>query len=286
MIDNLLALIGGALGAGGTVTAAFWKYEDVASLEAKQRVTRWLTYRGSTTDHPGCADHLVTAFNKIFGERHFSAKCFWRSCLASTIAICTMTLAWALLRPEEFSSLYEFLSFYNRTAALATLVIFIILVNCVPDYLSYMKTRMILKKLTRLETTFGVVVFAVLDSALTAMIFLVLFIGMRFAVGIGLGVKSTTVFFEWFKHIFDFHAVNRDTMSPSISFYGALFVSIWSWLYAVSALTTRFMVRLFPRLLKSSVWFFEVEGHPLRSLGCIAGGIVFLGVVAAKALAL
>jgi predicted outer membrane lipoprotein len=75
-LDNLFALLGTAVAAAAAVITAFWKYEDVASLEAKQKVTRWLKYSGPTADHPGWADHLVTAFSKILANGTFLRNAF------------------------------------------------------------------------------------------------------------------------------------------------------------------------------------------------------------------
>jgi hypothetical protein len=88
-----------------------------------------------------------------------------------------------------------------------------------------------------------------------------------------------------FLFMFSFHAVSEGEMAGAIFFFSALFVSAWSWLYALTALITRLVVRVFPATLQSTTWFFDINGHPLRSLGCIAGGIVFIGVLAARVVA-
>jgi hypothetical protein len=77
----------------------------------------------------------------------------------------------------------------------------------------------------------------------------------------------------------------RGDLSLGIFFYAALLVSAWAWLYAVSALLTRFIVRLWPNLMTKTVWFLDVDSHPIRSLGCIAGVIVFVLILALRELA-
>jgi hypothetical protein len=96
--------------------------------------------------------------------------------------------------------------------------------------------------------------------------------------------RSLSDFLELFR-IATMEEQPQPYIPPGILTYTALFVSAWCWLYALSALAARFMFRLFPKLLTSTVWFFDIEGHPLRSLGCIAGGIVFIVALAGKALA-
>jgi hypothetical protein len=286
MLDGLVGSLGVAVGAAATVTGAFWKYEDVASPEAKLKVTHWLTYSGSTAKHPEWADHLVVAFNRIFGERHFSLKCFFRSCLASTIATSAVLLFWVVRRPEEFHSFFEMhiARWGESTPVLAVLVLTIIL-NYIPDYFSYMKTRLILKWIAKSEGTPRLLALAVLDTILSVVIFILGFLLAMYFARFEKGLPGADESLNMLSQILRVHPIGEGRISFGIFFYAALFVSAWSWLYALSALITRFMVRIFPKLLTSTVWFFDVDGHPLRSLGCIAGGVVFFGVLAAKAFA-
>jgi hypothetical protein len=173
-----LFIAASALGVAGSVTAAFWKYEDVASPEAKQAVASWLKYRGSDSISSRWADQLVTAFNRIFGERHLSLTCFLRSCLASLIAVSTMCLVWRTLRPEEFAEFYDaFVSYpligWPTSKMFMLLIIFGF--NLIPDYFSYMKSRMILKAMSGSESGLSRLwQFAILDTFLTATIFCLL----------------------------------------------------------------------------------------------------------------
>jgi hypothetical protein len=281
MIDSLLGIVGVAGGAAGAVLGTFWKYEDVASPEAKVRVTHWLRYTGPMASRPGWADHLVVAFNKIFGERHFSLKCILRSCLASIVAVCIMFVAWKLLRKDEFVSFAA-----NRVRGEGVLaLVFIILagfiINLLPDYISYMKARKILEKIAKAKSAINVLIFAVLDTVVSVLIFFSFAFLLDWLSGGAWRWNIPTLADDLVK-IFTLHASAEGDPSIGIFLYAALFVSAWSWLYAVSALLTRLMVRLFPKLLTSAVWFFDVDGHPIRSLGCIAGGIVFIAVLALK----
>jgi hypothetical protein len=140
MLDGLLGSLGGAAGVAAFVIGAFWKYEDVASPEAKLKVTQWLRYSGPKTGEPGWAQHLVVAFNKIFGERHFSFKCIWRSCMASTIAVVLVSFAWIITRPDEFNSMVTGEK-YSLAAKIVGVAVTMATLNWVPDYFSYMKTR-------------------------------------------------------------------------------------------------------------------------------------------------
>jgi hypothetical protein len=290
MFDNFLASVLAAATVAGGVSGAFWKYEDVASPEAKLKVTHWLRHDGPTTDHQEWADHLVVAFNKIFGARHFSLKCFFRSCLASVIAVAMMFLIWVVHDPEGYSSYIAHLSSINetdvRTLAPPIIVIFgALLFNSIPDYFSYMKTRVILNRITRSSGIVRLLSFVALDTGLSLLITIVAIeLILWIASDKSHLVRSLSDFSELFS-VATMEGQPQPYIPPGILTYTALFVSAWCWLYALSALATRFMFRLFPQMLTKTTWFFDVDGHPLRSLGCIAGGIVFMGILAAKAAA-
>jgi len=287
MFDDLYLTAGSATAAAAAVMGAFWKYEDVASAEMKAAVVGWLKYRGPKAPGPGWTDHLVIVFNKIFGERHFTLKCFRRSCLASLIAVCLMFLVWRLLRPQEFGLYFEVHNEISDGLISFFLVFIAFLVNCLPDYVSYMKTRSILRAMSGSQGFLRLFEFALLDTALTIMIFAGGIVFANFAL-VAL-FESHWTWMEVWKGLYEYNigpkaltstltlrAPDQGGLTFGVFFYAALFVAAWSWLYGITALVTRFALRVFPRLMTDTVWFFDVEGHPLRSLGCIAGGIVFV----------
>jgi hypothetical protein len=180
MTADLFVAAASALGVAGSVAAAFWKYEDVASPEAKQTVASWLKYRGSDSTSPKWADHLVTAFNRIFGQRHLSLSCFLRSCLASLIAFSVLFLVWSILRPGEFSNFYSGRSLGD----MMWLLVGVAILNGIPDYISYMKSRIILATMSRSERLSRMWQLAAIDALLTVAIFLVLLLVSSFVLDI------------------------------------------------------------------------------------------------------
>jgi hypothetical protein len=292
MTDDPFVLVGSAAALAGAVIGAFWKYEEVASPEAKVAVASWLRYRGAGSKGNDLARHLVVAFNKIFGERHFTLKCFGRSCLASLIAICIVSLIWGFLRPDEAGGFVRRLMSFPSSAGVFFIVV-VVGFNCIPDYLSYSKLRRILMIMARTNGFARLWALALFDTLSTLAILACGIVGVFLAAiafgGIDVpGIPSLDASLRLIYKVFfspasiiaalKLKAGNR-TISPGVFLYSALFVSAWSWLYVMTALTTRFIVQLFPKLMTRAVWFFDVEGHPLRSFGCIAGGIVFVGIV-------
>jgi hypothetical protein len=160
-------------------------------------------------------------------------------------------------------------------------VIAMAILNWVPDYFSYMKTRLILKRISKVHGILGLLGFAFIDTFLTIILFL---LTMGLLLFIAKGYVITLPDLERaFLLTISFHAANGE-LAGGIFFFSALFVSAWSWLYALTVLITRLVVQVFPSTLKSTAWFFDINGHPLRSLGCIAGGIVFACILTAQSL--
>jgi hypothetical protein len=296
MLDDLYLTAGGATAAATAVAGVFWKYEDVASAEMKSAVVGWLKYRGPNAPNLGWTDHLVIAFNKIFGERHLTLKCFRRSCLASLIAVCLMFVVWRVLRPQEFALYFEVHNENSAGLISFFLVILAFFVNCLPDYVSYMKTRSILRVMSGSQDFLRLCAFALLDTMLTIVIFAG---GIAFAsITLAALFESHWTWTEVWNDLYEYsigpkalvstvtlRAPGEGALTFGVFFYAALFVAAWSWLYGITALVTRFALRVFPKLMTRTVWFFDVEGHPLRSLGCIAGGIVFVGMFLLKEVA-
>jgi hypothetical protein len=283
-MSALSAAIVGAAALAGPVIGVFWKFEDIASAELKGMVIRGLKY-GGTSSEVGWAGQLTVIFAKVFGERHFSWKCFYRSCLASVFAFGFMFTAWALIRTEDFKS---FIARDDFLHLLYFYLIFIPMFNVVPDYFSYMKTRVILKALSRYHKLLQVVQFALIDTFLTILMWFFGFLlsavvarlfiwpsadpwgqlPANLARDIGHMVSELPGYLTL--------ASVQDLPSLGIYLYASLFVSMWAWVYAVSVFIIRFMIVGLPRILPAIVWPFDVEGHPIRSLGCVAGGVVFL----------
>jgi hypothetical protein len=283
-MNALSTAIFGAAGLAGTVIGVFWKFEDTASTDLKQMVIRGLRYSG-TSSEVGWAGQITVIFAKVFGERHFSWKCFYRSCLASVFAFGFMFAAWALIRNEDFRSFIARPDFFHL---LYFYLIFVPLFNMVPDYFSYMKTRIILRGVSRYDGFLDVVQFSLIDTLLTILMWLFGFLLAASVARLFIWPSAD----PWGQLPYHLardvqHMVNElpryltlasveDLPSLGVYLYASLFVSMWAWIYAISVLIMRFMIVGLPRVLPKVIWPFDVEGHPIRSLGCVAGAIVFL----------
>src|SRR5262249_31157562 len=159
--------------------------------------------------------------------------------LASILAVSIMLLFWLLLRPGEFYSFatasWAFGTGRDMLFNIAILGVMSVLYNCIPDYFSYMKTRVLLKKIAKSQTVIRVLGFAALDTILAAVIFLIGVIIILWIFGaIDQPPDSPdppSNLLDPLISLLELHAAEKNTVAGGIFFYAALFVSAWSWLY-------------------------------------------------------
>ena len=93
----------GYAGAWVTVMAGVWflfeKAEETVSQGTKLAVARWLEGLDPASAPRTWPSTFAATFDRIFGERHFSWKCFRRSCVASLTVVIVLTLIWTMLHP-------------------------------------------------------------------------------------------------------------------------------------------------------------------------------------------
>ena len=137
----------------GSVLGVFELGERFASQRAKDALSKWLlTFE--VRKEGALPDGTQELFERIFGERHFSLKCFMRSAAFSLGAMALIIILGLLIRPTEFvtliNSLTKPISWY-LTIWSWLLVTLWIPWSILVDYFSLFKTRIILRILTRLK---------------------------------------------------------------------------------------------------------------------------------------
>jgi len=95
------ALLGSWVAMTSGILVLFDLIEKAATPEAKKSASQWLSQLNLEKHFTRWADIFSEAFDSIFGTRHFSWRCFYRSAIASLIAVLVMTLFWGYFRPEQ-----------------------------------------------------------------------------------------------------------------------------------------------------------------------------------------
>ena len=93
----------------GSVLGVFELGERFASQRAKDALSKWLlTFE--VRKEGALPDGTQELFERIFGERHFSLKCFMRSAAFSLGAMALIIILGLLIRPTEFVTLINSLT--------------------------------------------------------------------------------------------------------------------------------------------------------------------------------
>ena len=212
----------------------------------KENFTFWLWGDYQST----WAKQFCLLFDRIFGTRHLSWRCFFISSLASiTFVVCLYIL---------FGPVLGYLSDSGRAGenlSLGQAVIFGAILNVIPDYLSLYETRWLLNKFQNSITLSKQLIFLIIDLLLSSLIILL-------AIGLFLLLRGQTNITP---------AVIIGLFSVfSIFFYSTFFTSIWAWIYCLS---TWFMKLFCKTPLKSIL---ETETKPLKQIGLISSALIFV----------
>lgn len=278
--------------AWATTTGGLWflfeKAEKSLSKESRGKVAAAVQHPALEEVIRSLPGQFAAAFDRIFGERHFSRQFFNRSCVASLVAVlvvATLTSGAGVYLGGEFSAPNLDGLFAVPLAMIVPMVVF----NFVPDYLSLLETRWAIGWMERSGRMASVLAFDVVATALLSVLGMLLVsllitapadlllswmtdrpmvwghaIGFSKGVWLALMGVSTPLGSE-----------GSTVFGPEmiyfvrVSFLSAFFTSIWLWLYAASVLVSRRLLRMnsgIGFLLRAS----DVERQPFRSMGFVS----------------
>ncbi|MCI0483426.1 MAG: hypothetical protein L0Y78_02465 [candidate division NC10 bacterium] len=261
----------------GGVWALFERAETVASPETKAVISRWLRNldpAGTVSSWPAT---FAAVFDHVFGEHHLSWRCFGRSCVVSLLSVAILLAVWGALRPAEFLA---FIKTDNPRATQGFFFGFVIL-NLIPDYLSLLESRYVLRWMVRAHSTFRILAFLALDLVATvaiAVVSLVCFRGLIVLIdppGIRMLPLSEGLS-RYLRSASILSVAASGFVSPGVSFYSTLFTSVWVWLYALSGAAVRVSEHMGIGLNRMR-GLLDIENKPLRCLGFVS--IIFVTLV-------
>lgn len=300
VLDTITKLIQsppGQLVSGGVLAGIVWKFfervESVLNENTKLEVAVWLLGRKKLSPtFQNWPDTFAKVFDRVFGKKHLSWKCFGRSCMASFVSMLVLFVLDALFRPGlpvpvELSATYKpsIFSILAWTPKLIPpLLLTSIVANFLPDYFSLLETRWILKAM-RSSTGMMWIVMLGADLLVTIVIALIaasvgLFMYSVVSVGRTFEISGKVLVFTfshaligprglwppwWIRYLVSQNGI--------LWIYPAFFTSIWLWLYVGSG----FLLKAARRFDIGFDWFnphFDIERKPLQSIGLVAGALV------------
>ncbi len=266
---GVLSYLGTWAAFAGGLWFLFDKAEEAVSPTVRRSASAWLRNVDPKSHVARWSSLFAVAFDKLFGERHWSWRCFRRSAVASLLSVGVLLclywsihgyVGWDLDGPASLGESLPYVAMWGAW-------------NVLPDYLSLLQTRWVLR---RLEAR-GSAALVVFDLVITAFIaiaghVLLMFVQTIFAVSINDVLSSLSGDFEWWlDHMRDLVTLDS-TLAPvtlGIFFYSTFLTSVWLWFYLAAGAAVRvaggFNVGL--RWLRG---FTDLDEQPFRSLGFAA----------------
>lgn len=219
------------------------------------------------------AESFSKAFDSIFGKNLISFNAFTRSCLISFLTY--MVLFHFMLYVVFDASWND--SDVGIMGGLGLLLAPMVY-NFIPDYLSLIESKYIIKKISHYQKTQQIIYWLVLDVIFTAIIFFTCFMTVLLIVSVVISWQSEyeTVFGlldELMTFNFGRNPVND---AGTAIFYTTFFTSIWIYLYLLSSL----LLKLIPKatfISNMAIRYLKVESEPfvVLSIGACLVTIVF-----------
>jgi hypothetical protein len=254
--------IGGGLFYG--VQKFFEEIEKKLSVGTKDDIALWLLDLHPSGKFSDWRPTFAKLFDRVFGEKQLSWKCFWRSSLASVITSLIVVIAASLTGAFRFSIDLPIFLLFAGSAVLG---------NLIPDYFSLWKTRHLFRLGCRTTSIFLNILLFLADIAASIPFAIIAFI-------IGFSVEALLAHAVW---SFILKAVR---VQGPLGFYENQVVFLWfipaffGRLWLLAYFGSGMLLKTARRLDIGFAWFnkkFDVENHPLQCIGLVAGTLCALG---------
>jgi|GEM_PF-4208938 len=183
------------------VSGGLWKLfervEKVTSEDVKKATSDWLLLGDPEVRFGNWAKLFRNAFESVFGVHWNSSRFIWRSAIASGISVLFVILIWMSFNLDDAISVYESDDLY-----LIGLVLFFgfFCFNLVPDVLSLLESRYVLKLLSQANTNLKTVILLLVDAAATTVFAVSGWLFLIFILGNNSGMLDDI---SYFPHISD-----------------------------------------------------------------------------------
>ena len=294
---SFLAYCGSVAAIAGVVWLVFDRLEALASKPARTSLTAWLTRASLSPRLQRWPETLVRTFDMLFGERHLSWKCFFRSCIASITAIVLLLSITFAADTRLFALLYRIFD-PELPSEIRMLLISMTVGTLIPNYISLLQTRFMLRFMEAKQSMFWQFGLLLSDFVLTTLLarFSVIFVFtvamISVSAALNADVSFTALAGEWRRQLSGImlnpHYIPgvlslRAGISPSgqieVStgpwFYASYVTSVWIWLYLAAGVCIRGATR-FDRLTIRLRWLLDIKRQPFRCLGAVSAALIVL----------
>ncbi|MDH5232639.1 MAG: hypothetical protein OEY38_21480 [Gammaproteobacteria bacterium] len=281
-----IAYLKAAAWTAGTVAGLFAATHQVSKASYNKSLATFL--KESSISHwlNNWPSEFAKFFDSVFDHKHFTLKCFLRSCIASTVALILTIVGFFLIADIGWAQYWQSWSGVPTDRIVLAFTI-ILLGNFIPDYLSLLETRFILSRITSSPTLFRTFFLLVLDLFLTALVFIV-FITIFNQIYFGTIYESVfDSILERFLHYVTFYSAwladphvnlqQTDTFENAIQFVTTFLTSIWLWCFAFITFLLTITNKLVGRIWRwLCVHFFDLEEKPILALGWASSATILV----------
>lgn len=269
-IPPLFAYIASWASVTGGVWALFERAEKVVRDDVRDAISGWLKNLDPPKALATWPATFAAVFDRVFGERHLSWRCFSRSCIASLVSVVILTVIWSAIRRADFTAYFND---YPHWLGIFGIFFGGGLLNLIPDYFSLLESRYVIYRMSGTTSIAAISVFLIVDFLVTGAIFLggIWLLALIFG-----GTLAEYSLMELLEISLSFSYRHELDMAPlGIFFYSTFFTSVWVWLYALSGLALKLAQHLGVGLgfLKRVL---DIDNKPLRSIGFVSMMLVTL----------
>lgn len=289
-VNDLASAFGVPAGAATlavAIYAACTAAEKSARPEALKDISAVLKDRSwATAVRPAAIIEQV--FNWTFGKRQLGAKCIIRSLLMSlsfTGVGALIVFAETGLQPSMgLDSLFDPGLFWF-------ILLLFLLAAALPDYIALAKTRILLGYAAKLRNiSIYIIALDIILSLMISYVFVELSNVPEDILKSGDLETTNIIVAVWnsiqrvgFTYIWDVFEAGEPTWLLTwwdghypiaiLFFLSTLSTSLWT----ILILLATSVVKLMPRLQRSTTWFFDVDKHPIQAIGAVSGALILAG---------
>ena len=262
----------GVFGAGVALAIAvgglFWKGDDGLSQDAREQLGRRLKTVAQPYSGASWPKLFVGVFDTVFSRHHLSLACFTRSFAASVIAVFCMLLIWASIQYDGFTQYFDSVTSFD----IAFFVVFFLIFNAVPDFLSLLETRLLINVMAGTRNVLLLVLVLAFDLVITGVIFLFVMFVFFFDAPLG-GVDDSSLtwslLIERLQLGLTFSSKHPWEPPLGIFFYSTFFTSFWLWLFGLTY-GALLLIRQMSVVIRFVSWLLPIGTKPIRSIGVVA----------------
>lgn len=249
----------------GGIWVLFERAECVLSKGVLSDLTKWLKNDVNSVNR-NSAVLFISIFNRIFGKKHLSLKCFSKSILVSFVVVTVFVFNFL----NEIGGKIETFNIYAFIIFLMIAFIY----NMLIDYFSLFQTRIFLNWMKKKETV-GKISVLILDLlTTTSLIFFTLLLFNLLTDNFFLNFSFISeMLHQYYSALFFLDSGEGESVLLSPIVYSTYFSSVWLWLYFVGGLIIKGINFLGVTKFKIASKL-NVEEKPLTSIGFVCMTLV------------